>query len=308
MTNIAVSKEPYVIELVVYKVKSEFRNNFHDLLEQARQQIKSLTGMVEYNTFKSTSNELVFIDLVKWETLDQAVDASRKVEQMKQLAPFMAAFEEVKFMDHFEQYTTFNNSESLSVGELASNYYQAGSEPKIVELNQYNYLMISGVSSPQDERFLKSMEAIYAVAYALKSHYKAVSKDFVVAPMEAQWWAEGPGTFEDTPMENWHWNIMIPMPEFITEDIVDLCIANTLKNKVTPYLNEVSLKPLNEGKTIQLMHIGCYLEEAPSIKKIMDLAERKGLSVNGHHHEIYISDPMKTPVEKLKTILRYPVI
>lgn len=307
MTNIAVSKEPYVIELVVYKVKSEFRDDFHDILEEARTHIKAFPGIVEYNTFKSTSNELVFIDIAKWESLDEAIEAAKKVEKMKQLVPFMKAFEEIKFMDHFEQYTTFNQSESLSVGELARDYYKAEDQPVIVELETYNYLMINGVSSPEDERFLKAIEAIYAVAYGIKAHFKSNHKDFVVAPMEAQWWVEGTETFENTPRDNWHWNIMIPLPEFVSKKAVDKCIENMLKAKEVPYVNEVSLKPLNEGKVIQVLHIGSYDEEAPTIKKIFDLAENEGLSVDGYHHEIYISDPMTTPQEKLKTIIRYPV-
>ena len=34
---------------------------------------------------------------------------------------------------------------------------------------------------------------------------------------------------------------------------------------------------------------------------------KNNLTFNGKHHEIYLSDPRKTPAPKLKTILRQPV-
>jgi len=307
MTNIAVSKEPYVVELVVYKVKSELKDDFHDILEQARMHIQSLPGMVEYNTFRSTSNELVFIDIVKWESLETATDAAKKVEKMKELAPFMNAFEEVKFMDHFEQFTFFNQSEEIDLFKTNSDYYEATLEPRLLTVEKGNYLMINGISAPEDEKFLKSIEAIYALAFGIKFHYKAKGQDFVVPMLEAQWWVEGSSSLEEASRDDWNWNLMVPMPDFVDRKSVEECLAEVIKKKDLKQLSEVEFRAFEEGKCVQVLHIGSYEREKPSIEKIFKYMSENNLEVNGHHHEIYISDPMKTPEEKLKTIIRYPV-
>jgi len=36
--------------------------------------------------------------------------------------------------------------------------------------------------------------------------------------------------------------------------------------------------------------------------------KEKGFKIAGRHHEIYMSDPHKTPESKLKTIIRYQAI
>ena len=38
-----------------------------------------------------------------------------------------------------------------------------------------------------------------------------------------------------------------------------------------------------------------------------DFAEDHGLSFQGVHHEIYLSDPRRVPASKLRTILRHTV-
>ena len=55
------------------------------------------------------------------------------------------------------------------------------------------------------------------------------------------------------------------------------------------------------------MHIGPYSTEPETINLLMAFIAENGLSVNGLHHEIYISDPRKTEPAKMKTLIRYPV-
>ncbi|MEP1779930.1 GyrI-like domain-containing protein, partial [Reichenbachiella sp.] len=110
-----------------------------------------------------------------------------------------------------------------------------------------------------------------------------------------------------TPQNEWHWQLMIRMPEFVTNDHVDQAVEEVIKKKNLILANEVQLKPINEGRSVQVLHIGSYYQEEPSINKILDYMKLNGLEMNGYHHEIYISDPTKTAEEKLKTIIRYAV-
>jgi hypothetical protein len=49
------------------------------------------------------------------------------------------------------------------------------------------------------------------------------------------------------------------------------------------------------------------LREPRSQKVLHGFVEEHGYRLRGHHHEIYMSDPRRTPPEKWKTILRHPI-
>lgn len=301
-----VAKGTMVYELVVYKIKNEYAANYNEVLDAAREHIRKFPGMIEHQTFRSSEDNLMFMDLVKWNSLEEALEAAKKLEQMKELAPFMAAFEEIKFMDHFELF----NGEKMNKLDLIKadkSYYAAKREPQVVEVHPYNYLSVSGISAPEDEVFMKAIEALYAVAYGIKFAYKEKNKDFVVPKMEGQWWVEGDLPFDQTPREEWHWNIVIPMPDFVNNQAVEAAVQSAIAKKGSPTISEVEFKPLNEGKSVQILHIGSYEEEGPTLEKLFQFAEEQGLEINGYHHEIYLSDPRRTAPEKLRTILRYPV-
>ncbi|MTI40036.1 hypothetical protein E1140_11065 [Fulvivirga lutimaris] len=186
-------------------------------------------------------------------------------------------------------------------------YYTAKNTPQIIEATPYNYLTINGVCAPEDPVFLNAIEAIYAVAYAIKFTYKEEDKDFVVPKMEGQWWVEGTIPFDQTPRNEWHWNIAIPMPDFVNKSDVEKAIQTTIAKKGSTQISEVQFRPLNEGKCVQILHLGSYEDEAPTLEKLFAFVGEQGLEINGYHHEIYLSDPRKTEAHKLKTILRYPV-
>jgi hypothetical protein len=73
-------------------------------------------------------------------------------------------------------------------------------------------------------------------------------------------------------------------------------------------LEHVALLELEEGPCLQALHIGAYADEAPLIARIHDEIAAQGMQPSGLHHEIYLSDPRRVAPEKLKTIIRQPVI
>jgi len=63
------------------------------------------------------------------------------------------------------------------------------------------------------------------------------------------------------------------------------------------------------GETAEILHIGPYEEEAPTIKKIRDFIDSQGYEIAGFHEEVYLRGPglpWNKP-ENFYTIIRYPV-
>ena len=186
-------------------------------------------------------------------------------------------------------------------------YYKARQIPSIEEFGTYNYLTIQGQSAPEDKLFLGAMETIYPVAYAIKFICKDREHDFVIPKLEGQWWVEDDRAFKQVPRHMWHWRLLIRMPEFVDKATFKIALDN-LKTKEKPIrLEDVKFENINEGKCIQMLHIGSYEEEEVTVQQIFRKMEEANLQMNGHHREIYISSPVRTPAWKLKTIIRYPV-
>ncbi len=70
---------------------------------------------------------------------------------------------------------------------------------------------------------------------------------------------------------------------------------------------KVRLETLREGTSAQVLHIGPYADEAPTIAGLHEFVETCGYRLRGKHHEIYMSDPRRVGPEKIKTIVRNPV-
>ena len=73
-----------------------------------------------------------------------------------------------------------------------------------------------------------------------------------------------------------------------------------------PALSRVRFEGYKEGLSAQIMHIGPFSEEGPTVARVHDYIEDKGYKINGKHHEIYLSDFRRTKPERLKTVIRQP--
>lgn len=199
--------------------------------------------------------------------------------------------------------------------KLYKNYYSAGSEPELVEFTPVRYLSIQGIGDPSEPLFAAKVEALYSTAYKLKFRYKAEDKDFVVAKLEGLW-SYDENKYPDldiitamsVPRTEWHYRLLIRIPEYIEEKHVSGTVKELIEAKSMSMAAEVSLFIMSEGPCVQMMHSGPFNTEQETIAKICQFMEKHLLKRNGIHHEIYLSDFRKTAPEKLKTILREPVI
>ncbi len=176
-------------------------------------------------------------------------------------------------------------------------YYTAAKNAQIIELQPAQYISVTGKGDPENEPFQRAIEQVYKTAYGLKRIKKTEDSDFVVPKMECFWWLDVGHDFVHTPRDLWNWKIRIRMPDIVTKND----FGNTEKE------DSVAWESIAASQAIQVLHLGPYEAEQPSVEKILKKAEELKMKIAGHHLEIYISDPRKTPKEKLKTILRYQV-
>jgi DNA-binding PadR family transcriptional regulator len=180
----------------------------------------------------------------------------------------------------------------------------------VVDVPDLQYIAVDGRGDPNSSSaYADALEALYGIAYTLKfASKKTVGKDFVVGPLEGLWRADDPEVFVTRRKDDWEWTMLINQPDWITEGMVRSAIEKVTANKPNPAAHKVRLRTLSEGRSVQILHVGSYDEETPTLDRLHHrYMPENGFTFNGDHHEIYLSDPRRTEPTKLKTILRQPV-
>jgi len=193
--------------------------------------------------------------------------------------------------------------------------YQPNSkEVVVVDVPEMQFLMIDGIGSPGDsQEYQDALASLYPVAFKTKFLSKAKGKDYVVPPLEGLWWADNMKDFTEGNRDKWKWTMMIMQPDWITQDMINEAISITKEKKpeLAHLLPKLRLEKYNEGKCAQIMHLGPFSEEGPTIDKVHSRIKEQGGSFEGlsnKHHEIYLSDPRKSKPEKMRTVIRQPFI
>lgn len=181
----------------------------------------------------------------------------------------------------------------------------------IINVPKLQYLMIDGLGDPNKSKDYKdAIEILYAIAFTLKFNSKTdLKKDYVVPPLEGLWWADNMNVFMDSDDKSmWHWTAMIMVPNWINKGMLNSA-KEKVAAKVSPLgLNKLRLETLAEDACVQILYVGPFSKEGPTIEKMhQDFIPNNKLVPIGKHHEIYFSDPRKTLPDKLKTIIRQPV-
>jgi hypothetical protein len=188
--------------------------------------------------------------------------------------------------------------------------YTASRCPGWVEVPELVFLMIDGHGDPNTApEYGEAVRAIYAVAYAAKFVVKRAPDgiDFGVMPLEGLWWTPDMATFTTDDKSAWDWTTMIAQPEQVTPEVVERARAKAAGNLALAAIDRVRLERFREGHAAQVMHIGPYATEGPTIHGLHVFIAEQGYERAGKHHEIYLSDPRRSAPEKMKTIVRQPV-
>ncbi|MHA1203276.1 MAG: GyrI-like domain-containing protein [Candidatus Heimdallarchaeaceae archaeon] len=200
--------------------------------------------------------------------------------------------------------------EKIDFKKTMKELYKPPGDPVIVQVPELQYIMIDGAGYPgTSQEYQDAMAALYPVAYTLKFKLKkAEILEYVVMPLEGLWWATDMDIFKvDSQKDEWLWTSMIMQPQAVTKKHYEEAIEEVREKKNPIALDKMRFESYSEGTAVQIMHIGSYSDEGPNIERMHEFAFSQGYSLHGKHHEIYLSDPRRTPEEKWKTVIRQPI-
>jgi hypothetical protein len=196
----------------------------------------------------------------------------------------------------------------LDLYKLHKFEYAGPRKPALIDTKPGRYFTIDGRGKPGGPVFNARLGALYNAAFTVKMAKKASGKDYAVCKLEGLWWLDSPESdFSNQPDETWNWKLMIRIPDFIEDNDLREAIRKLKDRGKSAEVAEVRLENLDEGRVVQMLHVGPYDDEARSIAQMKQFVEQQGLAIRGLHHEIYLSDPRRVPAARLRTILRYPV-
>jgi hypothetical protein len=176
---------------------------------------------------------------------------------------------------------------------------------------EHRFVMVDGSGPPGEVAFEARMPGVYGMAYGLHFALKRRGVAGKVGPLEGLWWfAEGVVDLDvilGDERAGWRWTLMIVLPEEATEEELEKHLVGA-RTKVDPEIaSTLRIERFAEGDVAQILHLGPYAEERPSIDRLHEGIAGAGFRPRGRHHELYIGDPRRSAPDRLRTILRQPI-
>jgi hypothetical protein len=191
----------------------------------------------------------------------------------------------------------------------------------IVDVPEFGFAAVTGTGEPGGAEFTEAVQALYSVSYGAHFRLKKLTGEAPrVMPLEGLWWVDDPAqqdivaavargevTMAGSDRGSWRWQALIMQPDPIDAELIAAATAEAAGKKDLPGLARLEYTRWAEGRCAQLLHIGPYAAEAPSIAALHEAIAGSGYRPRGRHHEIYLGDPRRSAPEKLRTIIRHPV-
>lgn len=185
--------------------------------------------------------------------------------------------------------------------------------PSIVDVPPIPFFMVDGQGDPNGDAYQEAIAMLLTHSYAIRMKGKQLPGyfEYVIPPLEGLWWGLG-NHINHAQRDQWQWTAMIRQPDFVTEDILQWAIQVIKPKKPSLSMDKVRLETYSEALCVQAMHIGSYSDEPAMIKKMHTFIESNGYRIaiddQRKHHEIYLSDPNKTKLANMKTVIRLPIV
>ncbi len=188
-------------------------------------------------------------------------------------------------------------------------YLPAAKAFVLVDVPDMRYIMIDGRGAADRTPLDHAVKWLFAVVYPIKRIARErMGKAFVEPPLEGLWWADDMTDFVCGKRDKLNWRMMIIYePDWLTAKMFDDAVASAKARLGDPPAS-LRLERYHEGLSAQIMHVGPNEAEAPTIARLhKEFLPAHNLAANGHHHEIYLTDPNRVAPEKRRTVLRQPV-
>lgn len=197
---------------------------------------------------------------------------------------------------------------NLSRAELKELYLPPTDDFVTVYIPMMKFFMVDGQGSPEGQAYAEALQWLFAAVYPIKRAAKErMGKDFVEPPLECLWWADDPADFVAGRKDKLKWRLMIPAPDWATEEMLAAAIAEAAK-RLGDAPKSLRLERFEEGHSVQIMHVGPPTQEVKTLARLhRDYLPSHDMVPNGPHHEIYLTDPRRTAPAKMKIVLRQPV-
>lgn len=195
-------------------------------------------------------------------------------------------------------------------------YNPIAKQVTVVEVPRFNFIMVDGTipaNTPVAEApdYLGALETLYGLSYTIKFTCKLRKKnpvDYPVMPLEGLWWTkDSHQKFTVSHKDDWYFTALIMQPEPVNKTLFEQAREQLREKKDPAMLDKARFEAFEEGRSMQIMHLGAYSEEPATIEKMVAFAAENGYRTHGKHHEIYLGDPRRAKPEKLKTVLRHPI-
>lgn len=199
-------------------------------------------------------------------------------------------------------------------------YQPSAKKVEIVQLPCLQFVMIDGAIEKgfgpgNSPGFQEAVQALYSISYTLKfmlKKRKIDPIDYPVMALEGLLWLTEGDVFDINIKDNWSYTLVIMQPEVITQEIFEEGRDQIRRKRGdSEALSKLRLEYFEEGLCAQIMHIGPYATEPATMERMQGFLKENGyrdcVGLGGKHHEIYLGDPRKADVAKLKTVLRHPI-
>jgi hypothetical protein len=192
--------------------------------------------------------------------------------------------------------------------DLKTLYSARKGHPVVVDVPEMQFLMVDGRGHPAtSSEFQGAFEALFSLAYPIRFAIKArADVAYTVMPPEGLFWS-AEGGLETADLDSFEWTLMVMQPDFVGADDVERARRSAIEKGVGSASN-VRFESFHEGLSAQVMHVGPYDAQGPTIDLLHAFIVDAGHRPHGKHHEIYLGDPRRAKPENLRTIIRQPIV
>ncbi|HKO34155.1 MAG TPA: GyrI-like domain-containing protein [Candidatus Limnocylindria bacterium] len=182
-----------------------------------------------------------------------------------------------------------------------------------VDIPRRTYLAVDGCERPGGQTFQNAIATLYPIAYALHFLLRKSGVKASIGALEGRYWittedrADANPGGEQRAAAPSRWQLVLPVPDSATEADIEQAIREAARRRTLPAMSRLHVIHWDEHTCAQLLHVGPYASEAPSLTRLRDGITRAGFEPIGPHHEIYLNDPRQVGETRAKTILRLQV-